>query len=98
MSLDRELRTGPQLPVDKPVAPPDRNAPVSRATLIGYATVAVGLVGWFLFGWLVERQGFVNSVGEAAGSAFTLLLVIAIVGTVRRSRSDPSATRPAPPP
>ena len=26
------------------------------------------LVGWFLFGWLVLRQGFVDSVGESAGA------------------------------
>ncbi|WP_329106662.1 hypothetical protein OG792_01680 [Micromonospora sp. NBC_01699] len=86
MSLDRELSTGTQRPTEEPNGPPARDAPVSRATLIGYATVAVALFGWFLFGWLVERQGFVNSVGEAAGTAFTLLLVIAIVGTLRRSR------------
>ncbi|MFI6762742.1 hypothetical protein ACIBF5_26780 [Micromonospora sp. NPDC050417] len=60
--------------------------PVSRATVVGYTVVAIGLFGWFLFGWLVERQGFVNSVGESAGTAFALLLVISIVGTVRRSR------------
>jgi hypothetical protein len=87
MSLDRELSTGSPRRVDGSAGPPAPDTPVSRATVIGYATVAVGLFGWFLFGWLVERQGFVNSVGEAAGTAFTLLLVIAIVGTVRRSRN-----------
>lgn len=65
----------------------ERGTRVSLATLVGYALVAIGLFGWFLFGWLVERQGFVNSVGESAGAAFALLLVIAIVGTLRRSRN-----------
>ncbi|MBO4205061.1 hypothetical protein GSF22_03415 [Micromonospora echinofusca] len=64
------------------------SAPVSRATLAAYAVAAVGLVGWFLFGWLVLQQGFVSSVGEAVGTAFALLLAVSIVGTVRRSRRD----------
>ncbi|MFK3981475.1 hypothetical protein ACI2K4_13990 [Micromonospora sp. NPDC050397] len=64
----------------------ERDTRVPLAAQVGYALVAIGLFGWFLFGWLVERQGFVNSVGESAGAAFSLLLFIAIVGTVRRSR------------
>ncbi|PWR10473.1 hypothetical protein DKT68_08795 [Micromonospora acroterricola] len=64
-------------------APPDE---VSRATVVAYAVAAALLVGWFLFGWLVLRQGFVNSIGESAGAGFALLLIISVVGTVRRSR------------
>ncbi|MET8229704.1 hypothetical protein ABZS77_03370 [Micromonospora sp. NPDC005298] len=64
-------------------APPDE---VSRATVIAYAVAATLLFGWFLFGWLVLQQGFVDSVGEAAGAGFALLLVISVIGTVRRSR------------
>ncbi|MFF4876914.1 hypothetical protein [Micromonospora sp. NPDC000668] len=64
-------------------APPDE---VSRATVVAYAVAAALLVGWFLFGWLVLRQGFVDSVGESAGAGFALLLVVSVVGTVRRSR------------
>lgn len=81
--------------VEKPgtsVAP----EPVSRITVFAYAAVAVGLVGWFLFGWLVQRQGFINSVGESVGTGFALLLGAAVIGTVRRSRRRP-ATRPEPP-
>ncbi|MFF5172829.1 hypothetical protein ACFY3U_09370 [Micromonospora sp. NPDC000089] len=59
---------------------------VSTATLVGYAVAGVALLGWFLFGWLVQRQGFVASVGETAGTAFALLLVVSVVGTVRRDR------------
>ncbi|ROT34012.1 hypothetical protein [Micromonospora sp. HM5-17] len=62
--------------------------PVSRATVLAYATVAVLLVIWVLFGWLVQRQGFVESLGEGLGAAFTLLLIVSVVGTVRRSRRD----------
>ncbi|MEV1328214.1 hypothetical protein AB0J20_01400 [Micromonospora costi] len=59
---------------------------VSTATVIGYTVAAVILFGWFLYGWLVLRQGFIDSVGEAAGTGFALLLFISVVGTVRRSR------------
>ncbi|MFI7518949.1 hypothetical protein [Micromonospora globbae] len=64
----------------------DRADEVSTGTVVAYLVAAVLLLGWFLFGWLVLRQGFVSSLGETAGTAFTLLLVVSIVGTVRRSR------------
>lgn len=59
---------------------------VTTATVVAYTAAGVLLFGWFLFGWLVQQQGFVASVGETAGTAFGLLLVIAIVGTFRRDR------------
>ena len=58
---------------------------VSTAVLVGYATAAVGVVGWFLFGLLVQRQGFVDSVGESAGAGFALLLAVSVVGTFRHN-------------
>ncbi|WP_422772941.1 hypothetical protein ACN28C_08255 [Plantactinospora sp. WMMC1484] len=88
MTVDREVRsetdppTGPD-PASEPAPPP-----VSRATLLAYAVVAALLVGWVLFGWLVQRQGFVNSLGEGLGAAFTLLLIVSVVGSVRRHRRD----------
>ncbi|MEU5779665.1 hypothetical protein [Micromonospora lupini] len=63
--------------------PPDE---VSRATVVAYALAAALLVAWFLFGWLVLRQGFVDSVGESAGAGFALLLIVSVVGTIRRGR------------
>ncbi|MER7443647.1 hypothetical protein [Micromonospora avicenniae] len=64
----------------------DQGEEVSTATVVAYVVAALAVLGWFLYGWLVLRQGFVNSVGEAAGTGFALLLVVSIVGTVRRSR------------
>ncbi|MGC4856063.1 hypothetical protein ACLQ24_22375 [Micromonospora sp. DT4] len=77
MTVDREM-----------VAQYEQASPdeVSRATVFAYAFAAALLVGWFLFGWLVLRQGFVDSVGESAGAGFALLLIVSVVGTVRRSR------------
>ncbi|GIJ76074.1 hypothetical protein SAMN05443287_106122 [Micromonospora phaseoli] len=70
--LEREQATSPE--------------PVSTATVVAYTVVGLILFGWFLFGWLVLQQGFIDSVGEALGTAFGLLLVVAIIGSVRRSR------------
>jgi len=77
MSVESEAPQGRQA---------DRRAPtpVPRIVVALYLLLAVALFGWFLFGWLVQRQGFVNSVGESAGTGFALLLAIAIVGTIRR--------------
>ncbi|MBM0256273.1 hypothetical protein [Micromonospora sp. 4G55] len=77
MSVDQETATDDE--------PPAADG-VSTATLVGYAAAALALVAWFLFGWLVQRQGFVASVGETAGAAFALLLAVSVIGTVRRSR------------
>ncbi|MFI6821525.1 hypothetical protein ACIBJE_11320 [Micromonospora sp. NPDC050187] len=59
---------------------------VSTVTVVAYAVAGAAVLGWFLFGWLVLQQGFVDSLGESAGAAFALLLVVSIVGTVRRGR------------
>lgn len=75
--------------VDHEVTTEDETAPglaVTTATMVGYGLAGVVLLGWFLYGWLVQQQGFVASVGEAAGAGFALLLAVAVVGTVRRSR------------
>lgn len=63
----------------------DEQHEVSTAALIGYATGAVALFGWFLFGLLVQRQGFVASFGEAAGAGFGLLLAVSVIGAFRRN-------------
>ncbi|MBF9134281.1 hypothetical protein I0C86_35930, partial [Plantactinospora sp. S1510] len=67
---------------------PATPAPVSRATVLAYATVAVLIAAWVLFGWLVQQQGFVTSLGEGLGAAFTLLLIVSVVGTVRQHRRE----------
>ncbi|MFI7426004.1 hypothetical protein ACIBPB_03355 [Micromonospora sp. NPDC049836] len=63
----------------------DEQHEVSTAVRIGYAAGAAGLLGWFLFGLLVQRQGFVASFGEAAGTGFGLLLAVSVIGAFRRN-------------
>ncbi|SCG66650.1 hypothetical protein [Micromonospora rifamycinica] len=81
MTVDHEM-------ISEDAANGDRVPPteVSTATMVGYAVAGTAVVGWFLFGWLVQRQGFIDSVGEAAGTGFGLLLIVSVIGTVRRSR------------
>ncbi|MFC7545254.1 hypothetical protein [Plantactinospora sp. GCM10030261] len=82
MTVDRDIRGGDtRSGCDAPVP-----VPVSRTTVFWYLVFATILFGWFLWGWLVTGQGFVDSVGESAGTAFALLLLVSIVGTVRQSR------------
>ena len=65
----------------------DQAAPsVSRLTVVSYTLMAVLLLAWFLYGWLVQRQGLVDSIGESAGTGFATLLLISIVGSIRRAR------------
>jgi hypothetical protein len=85
MTVDRDVRPHDDVRAG-PAGPPGPSAEVSRATIIWYAVVAGVLVSWFFWGWLVLRQGFVDSVGESLGTAFALLLTVSIVGTLRRSR------------
>ncbi|MER7167725.1 hypothetical protein ABT336_16860 [Micromonospora sp. NPDC000207] len=59
---------------------------VSTTTIVAYAVAATVLFGWFLFGWLVLRQGFVASVGEAAGAGSALLVAVTVIGSYRRNR------------
>jgi Na+-transporting methylmalonyl-CoA/oxaloacetate decarboxylase beta subunit len=77
MSVESEATQGRQ--TERPVP-----VPVPRVVVALYLLLAVALFGWFLFGWLVQGQGIVDSVGESAGTGFAILLIIAIVGTIRR--------------
>ncbi|MER5702527.1 hypothetical protein ABT023_11340 [Micromonospora sp. NPDC002296] len=78
MSVDHEAAAAEDEPVP--------GIAVTTATVVGYGLAAAVLVAWFLYGWLVQQQGFVASVGESAGAGFALLLAVSVVGTVRRSR------------
>lgn len=92
MTVDRELTPGHGTRAASGEGPVGGAEPVSRATIVWYSAVAAVLFSWFLYGWLVLRQGFIDSVGEALGTGFALLLAVSVVGTVRRSRSQRQPT------
>jgi hypothetical protein len=92
MSVDREAmapgRSPERSPADRGGRTAADPAEVSRATVFWYSAIGLVLLSWFLFGWLILEQGFIDSVGESLGTGFALLLAISIVGTVRRHRRD----------
>jgi hypothetical protein len=59
-------------------------ASVSPGVVVAYACLLAGVLGWFLYGVFVQRQGFVDSMGESLGTGFAMLLIVSIVGSVRR--------------
>ncbi|MBY8871784.1 hypothetical protein K7640_08010 [Micromonospora sp. PLK6-60] len=73
MTVEREVLSDSEQPAEVPTA-----------VLVGYVLAGVGVFGWFLFGWLVQQQGFIASVGESAGAAFALLLGVSVIASIRR--------------
>jgi hypothetical protein len=63
----------------------------ARGWIIGSAIVAVILVTWFFVSWLAMGRLAVDAAGESIGSGFALLLVVTLVGAVRRK---PVSRRP----
>jgi hypothetical protein len=53
-------------------------------------SVLVGtvLVMWFFFAWLVLGHDIFDAAGESLGSAFALLVIVSIVGSIRRNHRD----------
>ncbi len=70
----------------EPAPAPSEPVPVSPGVVVAYGLLLAGLLGWLLYGVFVQRQGLVDSVGESLGTGFALLLVISIVGSLRRGR------------
>ncbi len=98
MTIDREVRsekvaqrvksaTGALIePPAAAVPGPSASEPVSRITVLAYFALGLLLVIWFLVDWLVLGKGFVDSFSESLGTGFALLLLVAVVSTVRGSR------------
>jgi hypothetical protein len=61
-------------------------AQMSRLAFWCVVLVVVLAVGWTVFSWQVLHYLLLDAIGQAAGSALALLLMVSIVGAVRRSR------------
>jgi hypothetical protein len=58
----------------------------SRGVKISATLVAVALVSWFFFAWLVLDRQVVDAAGESVGTAFALGVAVSLFGALRGSR------------
>jgi hypothetical protein len=59
---------------------------LSYAAKVWIGIVAVLLVLWFLFAWLILDRHVLDAAGESVGTAFALAVVVSVVGSIRQSR------------
>jgi hypothetical protein len=52
----------------------------------GFVAILVLAGGWFLLSWGVQHTAVADALGEAAGVAFALLVVVSVVGAVLNAR------------
>jgi membrane protein implicated in regulation of membrane protease activity len=52
----------------------------------GLVVILVLAGGWFMLSWTVMHSAVVDALGEAAGVAFALLVVVSVIGAVRAAR------------
>ncbi len=48
--------------------------------------VAILLVIWFFFAWLILDRHVLDAAGESVGTAFALGVVVSLIGALRGSR------------
>ena len=65
----------------------DEPAPAFSPTVkLWVGVVAVVLVIWFFFAWLILDRHLADAAGESVGTAFALAVVISLIGALRNSR------------
>ena len=63
------------------------SAPTLSSTVkVWTSVVAVILVLWFLFAWLILDRHLLDAAGESVGTAFALGVILSLVGALRGSR------------
>jgi len=60
--------------------------PLSSTAKVWITVVAVLLMIWFLFAWLILDRHVLDAAGESVGTAFALAVVVSVVGSIRQSR------------
>ncbi|MEU8079294.1 hypothetical protein AB0B31_28095 [Catellatospora citrea] len=60
--------------------------PARRARLLLLAALLLGSGGWFALSWGLLGTGLADAANEAVGAALGLLILVSVVGTVRRHR------------
>ena len=59
---------------------------ISATMKVWISIVAVLLVIWFLFAWLILDRHVLDAAGESVGTAFALGIVVSLVGALRGNR------------
>ena len=60
--------------------------PLSSTAKAWITVVAVLLMMWFLFAWLILDRHVLDAAGESVGTAFALAVVVSVVGSIRQNR------------
>ena len=64
----------------------EKAASLSLAVKVWTSVLAVVLVIWFLFAWLILDRHVLDAAGESVGTAFAVAVVVSLVGAVRSGR------------
>lgn len=59
---------------------------LSSTAKVWITVVAVLLMMWFLFAWLILDRHVLDAAGESVGTAFALAVVVSVVGSMRHNR------------
>ena len=59
---------------------------LSSTAKVWITVVAVLLMMWFLFAWLILDRHVLDAAGESVGTAFALAVVVSVVGSIRQNR------------
>jgi hypothetical protein len=88
MAVDRGTPTNEAPETDDAVAndeSPERPG-LSRGAQFATGAVLAVLVGWFLYAWLARDLSPADAAGESIGTGLVLLIVISVLGAIRRGR------------
>lgn len=59
---------------------------MARGAQLVLMLVSLALFGWFLYAWRVRGIRMADAAGESIGTALVLLILVSIVGAIRRGR------------
>jgi hypothetical protein len=59
---------------------------LSPAIKVWVGLLAIGLIVWFFFSWLILDTHIFDAVGESVGTAFAIGIVASLIGALRGSR------------
>ncbi|GAA1777180.1 hypothetical protein [Luedemannella helvata] len=62
----------------------ERSSGLSLAAWTAVAATGLLLFGWFLVAWLALDRHVLDAAGESVGTAFVLLVVVSVIGVIRR--------------